>query len=116
MQNEGVATKRITDVIELCRNILIALGAPPSGPTRVSSDNRSNVLISTAAGSPGRCRHALRRYQIIQERVKSGTVTISHVPDVENPADFLTKWVKREKLHKSLDYLTNAHARRAHPG
>ena len=62
-----------------------------------------------------RCRHALRRYQIIQERVKSGKVTISHVPDVENPADFLTKWVKKDKLRQSIDYFTNAHARRDRP-
>ncbi len=47
--------------------------------------------------------------------VKSGKITISHVPDVENPADFLTKWVKKDKLRQSIDYFTNAHARRDRP-
>ena len=29
-----------------------------------------------------------------------------HVPDAENPADFLTKWVPAKKLRASLDYVT----------
>lgn len=51
MQNEGVATKRLTDILELANNILVALGTPPDGPIRVSSDNLSNVLISTAGSA-----------------------------------------------------------------
>jgi hypothetical protein len=30
------------------------------------------------------------------------------VPDTENPADFLTKWVDRVKFEKSIEYATNA--------
>ncbi len=31
-----------------------------------------------------------------------------HIDDEENPADFLTKWVKEAKLKESIEYVTNA--------
>ena len=37
--------------------------------------------------------HALRRYAVLQERVKAGEVIVKHIPDPQNAADFLTKWV-----------------------
>jgi hypothetical protein len=30
------------------------------------------------------------------------------VPDTENPADFLTKWVDRIKFEKSIEFATNS--------
>ena len=41
------------------------------------------------------------------QRVKMGECTLKHIPDAENPADFLTKWLKGDKLKKSISYLTN---------
>ena len=39
--------------------------------------------------------------------VTAGKVRIGHVPDAENPADFLTKWVSKAKLTKSYHYIAN---------
>ena len=33
-----------------------------------------------------------------------------HVPDVQMPADCLTKWLPRDKLRRSVDYMTNRRA------
>ena len=41
------------------------------------------------------------------QRVQRGEVIIGHIRDVENPADFMTKFVPKEKIEKSLEYLTN---------
>ena len=40
-----------------------------------------------------RSRHFLGRYYVMLQRVKAGDVVIRHVPDVENPADMLTKCI-----------------------
>ena len=37
------------------------------------------------------------------------------VPDEAMPADFLTKWVPKAKLRTSIDYATNARARKHAP-
>ena len=38
--------------------------------------------------------------------MKLGEVVLKHVPDVENPADFFTKWVDTKKVNRSLRYIT----------
>ena len=35
-------------------------------------------------------------------------VTLEHVKDVNNPADFLTKWLGAKKFKQSLAYATNS--------
>ena len=45
---------------------------------------------------------------IIMQRVADEEVEVRHVSDVENPADFLTKRVSKEKARASMYYLTGA--------
>ena len=40
------------------------------------------------------------------QRVKDGEITLVHVKDVENPSDFLTKWVSQLKYNASIAYVT----------
>ena len=44
----------------------------------------------------------------MQQRVKQGHVVVRHVRDVDNPADFLTKWLSEPKFKASLEYAINA--------
>lgn len=106
-----MASHRGSEDVEVGRDHMIILGHPPSGPNFLGTDNKSNLLIATQTGSPSRVRHALRRYLILQQRVRGGVVKMGHVPDPENPADFLTKFVSARKLEASLVYLTNSNHR-----
>ena len=49
----------------------------------------------------------IRRYYTTLQRVRNGDVVIGHVPDVENPADFLTKHVGPKKYRASVQFATN---------
>ena len=84
------------------------MGCPPTGPTFLGTDNKANQLIANETGSTNRARHALRRYMILQERVRGGIIKLGYVPDPENPADFLTKFISSKKLEASVKYLTNS--------
>lgn len=42
------------------------------------------------------------------QRVHLGEVEIGHVRDEENPADFLTKFVGKDKARESRAYATNS--------
>jgi hypothetical protein len=61
----------------------------------------------------------LRRYYLCVQRIKAGRAVIGHVPDTENPADFMTKWAmtghegqqgQDRGFEASLSYLTNMKA------
>ena len=84
-----------------------ALGHAPASPTFVGTDNAANALIASGRAIPSRSRHCLRRYLTFLQRVKQGAVEIGHVRDTENPSDFLTKFVSKEKVAASIKFATN---------
>jgi hypothetical protein len=108
MSAECGATVKMTDIIEYERAIEAALGNDVTTPTLCTTDNMPNQLVAEGESSAARSRHHLRRYSVVQQRIAHGQVVLRHVPDTENPADFLTKWVQRAKFEKSIEYATNA--------
>jgi hypothetical protein len=95
-QLAGVGVRRHTqkgmEVTDVAVDVKIALGSPPDGPVFIGTDNLANALVGSTWGSPTRSRHFLRHYYLTVQRVKAGRAVLGHVPDTENPADFLTKW------------------------
>ena len=89
----------------------MALGVPPRGATFIGTDNKAHALVANSAGSSVRSRHFLKKYTIMQERMRRKEIAVGHIKDINNPADFLTKWVNADKLKRSLDYATNKGAR-----
>ena len=87
-----------------------------TGPTVILSDNKANVLVANNAKSASRSRHFLRRYHTLQRRMADGECRVVKITDDLMPADFLTKWVPKEKLKRSVDYASNARARAVHWG
>ena len=102
--SEAVGTGKGGEVSECGRNIETGLGVPPTGPTLMLTDNRANALVGSGQGTL-RSRHALRRYCCFLQRVKSGDVTLRYLPDLENPADCLTKPVPATKANFSKRWI-----------
>lgn len=107
MESEAVASAKAGELVEYARTILRVIGAAQEGKTFIGSDNAANALIASGRAIPSRSRHCLRRYQTFLQRVRAGAVEIGHVRDPENPSDWLTKWVPREKMIKSNEFATN---------
>ena len=105
-----MASFRLVDVILSARQVLIALGVPPCGATFIGTDNKAHALVANSAGSSVRSRHFLKKYTIMQERMRRDEIAVGHVRDAENPADFLTKWTNADKFKRSLNYATNGGA------
>ena len=76
------------------------------------TDNKANLQVAKDMSSATRSRHFLRRYWALQQRMQHGEVRLVKVPDPDMPADFLTKWIPSAKLARSVEYATNARARR----
>jgi hypothetical protein len=58
----------------------------------------------------------MRRYAVLQERVKQGDVKVEFIRDANNAADFLTKWVPAAKLKASIAYTSNEAAKPKNQG
>ena len=51
---------------------------------------------------PGRMRYLEAKHLLIQEMVKDGSVQVSHISTLSNPADIYTKHLKAEDMQKHL--------------
>jgi hypothetical protein len=102
---EAHGTAKVAENNATARDTAHALGAPQDGPTRIGTDNLANMQVAMRRGAAGRSRHLLRRYYVLRQRIRDGECQVTHVPDAENPSDFLTKWVPADKLRKSLAYV-----------
>ena len=95
------------------REVARAIGDPQSGPTMLGSDNLANVQVAMRQGAANRSKHMLRRYYTLMRRINSGVISVVHVKDEHNPADFLTKWLPKAKLSQSISYICGINARPA---
>ena len=109
MESEAIGSSKAGEAVAYAREILRALGVPVTGPTLLTTDNLSNYKVGSGVGCPTRSKHFLRRYFALKQRIRAGDVSMQHVPDEHMPADFLTKWIPKPKLEKSIRYATNAH-------
>ena len=108
MEAEGFATGKLGETIIYAREIAFALGIDLGGPTRCATDNSSNLQVSSGKGAANRTRHCQRRFLVSRQRVIEGSITLEHVKDEDNPADFLTKWLGAKKFKLSVAYATNS--------
>ena len=106
METEAIASAKAGEQVEVAREVLRAFGIAPTRPTLIGTDNLANFKVATGIGCPSRSRHFLRRYFVLKRRIASGDVTMLHVPDVQMPADCLTKWLGRDKIRASVEYMT----------
>ena len=108
MESEAIASAKAGESVAYAREILRAFGVPPDGPTLIGTDNLANFHVATGVGCPSRSKHFLRRYFTLKRRIAEGEVTMRHIPDVQMPADHLTKFgISKDKVKRSVDYMTN---------
>ena len=110
-ESEAVASAKAAECVTYAREVLRALGALPDGPTPILSDNLANCLVSRDATSAARAKHFLRRYTVLQQRIRSAEVQVYKIDDPNMPADFMTKWLPQAKLRDSVAYATNSRNR-----
>eukprot|EP00957_Ditylum_brightwellii_P102217 7792521-Ditylum_brightwellii.AAC.1 len=71
--------------------ILEELSIEQKGPTTIHEDNTAAIMIASASKPNERMRHIDISYFAIQEWVIIGDIKLSHMRDVINPSNALTK-------------------------
>ena len=90
------AATQVTGIISLAADFGIILKGT------VLSDSNAAIGITHRAGLGGRCRHIKVQYLWIQEKVKTGELSLKKVIGTENSADLMTKAVGGEVLDGHL--------------
>jgi hypothetical protein len=112
--SEGYASVKVSDRMVHVAQIETQLGVPSEGPALLASDSASSLRVASGHASVVNCRHALRRWAILTQRVVERAIRLGHVRDEDNPIDFATKWVSEDKVDASCAYLTGARSRALH--
>ena len=104
MEVEGIGAAKDDEVVAFSREVERAFGIAQDKPTRILTDNMSTMRVANNIKSTTRAMHALRRYNVLQQRVAAGECKLEWVPDAKNPSDYLTKWIGAGKFEKSVAY------------
>ena len=85
------------------------LSALTTRPTIVGTDSSSNLAVATKQGAAAaRSKHTLKRWATTVKRMEENFIFMVKVDTDEMPADFLTKFVSKAKLARSLKRATNS--------
>ena len=106
--NESVATERASQVATYAAEILRAFGHPPAGPIMIGTDNSANLTLGLGTATPGKAKHAMRRWAHIRGQVRQGNITLAKVDTASMPVDFMTKWKGKKQTDTAVAYLTNS--------
>ena len=104
---ENFATIKASEYAILGQRILDALNNGHSlQPVVVYTDNLANQRVTTNAQASSRSKYFLIRQTILHERIANGDIKTIHIPDPDNPSDYLTKTVPETKTLASDKYAT----------
>ena len=94
--------------IEVARNALKVFGRPPQTPSVVGTDNAANLAIAMRSATPARSKPDLAKWASLHDRIDRKLMTMSKVDTTVMPVDFMTKWLKRERMLEQLAYIINS--------
>ena len=106
---EGVATQYLVQKLEYAQQIEQVFGDMSARPTIVGTDSSSNLAVGSSKGAAStRSKHTLRRWTMVTKRLELRQIHLVKVDTDDMPADFLTKFVGKAKLAKSIWRASNA--------
>ncbi|PKU87826.1 Retrovirus-related Pol polyprotein from transposon TNT 1-94 [Dendrobium catenatum] len=94
-----------SDVIWLHR-LAAELDLPQNSPTQIYCDNTSAIALARNPVFHARTKHIEIDYQFIRQHLKTGAISLSHIPSEEQIADILTKSFSTARFHNLLRKLT----------
>jgi hypothetical protein len=97
-----------SEYVELARYALVVLGSPCDGPTVLGTDNSANLSIALGTATPARAKPDLIAWASIKDRIDRKILTMGKVDTDVMCVDFMTKWIKHDKMEEQLAYLTNS--------
>jgi hypothetical protein len=106
--SESVASTKCAHRVIYAQEIERAMGGGGERPTVIGTDSSSNLAVARNQGAATLSRHSLRRWAALRQRMEDNQIFLAKVGTADMPCDFLTKFVSKEKLKRSLIFATNS--------
>ena len=106
--SECKGSTRVSETLLLARDALAALGRPQHEPSVIGTDNSANLAIAMGTATPARAKHDLMKWASLKERIRAKYIWLTKVATAVMPVDFMTKWLKKEKMEAQLAYIINS--------
>ena len=105
---ESIATIKAAESLVYARLVLKYLDRTKGydGATLLGTDSLANQRVAANIGNAASSRHFAIRYTLVQMWQTDGELRVVHLKEAENPSDFLTKTVSKEKTEASVKYLS----------
>ncbi|EGD76335.1 hypothetical protein PTSG_11675 [Salpingoeca rosetta] len=92
------------DVVFL-RQLLMDLGEPEAGATKMLTDNQAAIAIGNDHVTKPRTKHIRVRHHFVRELIADGTIVLQHCPGTQMVADALTKALDKQTFEQHLPRL-----------
>ncbi|EGD83144.1 hypothetical protein PTSG_12080 [Salpingoeca rosetta] len=92
------------DVVFL-RQLLMDLGEPEAGATKMLTDNQAAIAIGNDHVTKPRTKHIRVRHHFVRELIADGTIVLQHCPGTQMDADALTKALDKQTFEQHLPRL-----------
>ena len=97
------------------RKLMMDLGYPPSGPTKIYEDNQGTIQVSNHNNPSGRTKHIDQEYFATQEWVQQKLIIYEKIDTKANVADAITKPIYcilfQRHFHCMFGYHGSGHAK-----
>ncbi|EGD75302.1 hypothetical protein PTSG_12513 [Salpingoeca rosetta] len=102
------------DVVFL-RQLLMDLGEPEAGATKMLTDNQAAIAIGNDHVTKPRTKHIRVRHHFVRELIADGTIVLQHCPGTQMVADALTKALDKQTFEQHLPRLLGLRLRYSPP-
>lgn len=104
---EYFATSLIVKEVIFFRELLSDLGRLQVGPTRVYTDNKGVIDLSTDPVAFKKTKHILRATRFVRDLCVKRVVSLEWISSVQNPADLFTKVFALPAFRRLCGYLSS---------
>ena len=105
--SEMRGSTRCSELAELASNTLRIMGHPQKEIV-LGTDNSANLSIALGTATPSRSKPDLIHWAPLRDRIRRKVIAMVKVATAAMPVDFMTKWLKYDKMLQQLNYLINA--------
>ena len=105
--SEMKGSTKCSELAEIASNTLRIMGHPQD-EIIIGTDNSANLSLALGTATPSRSKPDLINWAPLRDRIKRKVISMAKVDTASMPVDFMTKWIKYDKMQQQLNYMINS--------
>ena len=104
---EMKGSTKCSELVEVASNTLRIMGHPQDEIV-IGTDNSANLSLALGTATPSHSKPDLINWAPLRDRIKRKVISMAKVDTASMPVDFMTKWIKHDKMQQQLNYMINS--------